>query len=62
MSLIAWKAGAWKASAWKNGAWAASTAPAPETRPASGGGRPIAQRDAKPRRRDDDELLVLVLL
>lgn len=63
MSLAAWKPGSWKANAWKAGAWLDNGAtPQPETRPASGGGRAYPQRDATPKRRDDDELLLLVLL
>ena len=63
MSLTAWKPGAWKATAWRAGAWAGTeTPPQPEIRPASGGGRPVSQRDAKARRRDDEDLLLTVLL
>lgn len=36
--------------------------PTPVTRPAAGGGRAMPQRDAQPRRNDDDEILLMVLL
>ena len=57
MDLLAWLPGTWKLGAWKLGAWEEGTAPPDEWAP--GGGVFQPRKIINPRRKREDEELLL---
>jgi len=61
VNLKAWQSSAWKPGAWRAGAWLANIVPQTGSLANGTGNRRLDRRDEQ-RRRDDDELFLMVLL